>query len=165
MKRKNHNTGHLTLDTGFTLIELLVVVAIIGILVTLVFANLNSARQRARDAQRKSDLNNIATALRLYYNDFGKYPGASGTQIAGCGVLGTTACDWGTSFAAGQVYMSYLPNDPLASSDPANSYTYEYVDDDNFRLNATLENAGDPALPISQQKCGSGSSATYVVCP
>ena len=59
---------------GFTLIELLVVVSLLGVLATLVIANLNSARERTRDATRKSDLRNIQTALRLYYNDKGTYP-------------------------------------------------------------------------------------------
>jgi len=66
--------------SAFTLIELLVVMALIGTLATLLLANFNAARERARDAQRKSDLRNIQTALRLYYNDYGIFPDNSGTQ-------------------------------------------------------------------------------------
>ena len=68
-------------NKGFTLVELLVVISLIGILSTLVIANLNSARERARDAQRKSDLRNIQTALRLYYNDNAGYPASSSYNI------------------------------------------------------------------------------------
>lgn len=50
---------------GFTLIELLVVVAIIGILATLGIVSLNSARAKARDAKRLSDVKQFATALQL----------------------------------------------------------------------------------------------------
>lgn len=59
---------------GFTLIELLVVIAVIGILASVVLASLNSARGKARDARRFSDLNQISLALELYYDDYGTYP-------------------------------------------------------------------------------------------
>ena len=53
-------------QSGFTLIELLVVIAIIGILASVVLASLNSARGKARDAKRKSDVHQITTAINLY---------------------------------------------------------------------------------------------------
>lgn len=59
---------------GFTLIELLVVIAIIGLLSSVVLASLNTARARARDAQRISNVKQIQTALELYYSDTGSYP-------------------------------------------------------------------------------------------
>jgi len=126
---------------GFTLIELLVVISIIGILTTLVAANLNSARGRARDAQRKSDLKNISTALRLYYNDKGAFPdNNSSFRIKGCGALGTTACTWGQEWKAGDTtYMSTLPRDPL----PDQSYRYSFVDSDNYVISVCLENKSD----------------------
>ena len=52
-----------TKKQGFTLIELLVVIAIIGILSTAVLTSLNSAREKARDAKKISDLKQIALAL------------------------------------------------------------------------------------------------------
>jgi prepilin-type N-terminal cleavage/methylation domain-containing protein len=59
---------------GFTLIELLVVVAIIGILATVVLSSLGSARTRARDARRVSEMKNLETALEMYYLDYNQYP-------------------------------------------------------------------------------------------
>lgn len=61
-------------NRGFTLIELLVVIAIIGILTAVVIASLNTARVKAQDSQRLSDLKQIQTALEMYYNDYGYYP-------------------------------------------------------------------------------------------
>lgn len=137
---KSFNFFKKSLRKGFTLVELLVVVSLVGILATLVLANLNSARQRGRDAQRKSDLKNIATALRLYYNDYGTYPNSSSGKIMGCGVNGNTECSWGGAFTAGSnTYMSVLPNDPLSGQD----YRYTYSDSENYTLEACLENESD----------------------
>lgn len=61
-------------SSGFTLIELLVVIAIIGILSSVVLASLNSARTKARDTRRVSDLKQIQVALELYYDANSKYP-------------------------------------------------------------------------------------------
>jgi prepilin-type N-terminal cleavage/methylation domain-containing protein len=68
---------------GFTLIELLVVIAIIGLLSTLSVVALNSARARARDARRLSDIQQIQSALEMYYNDSNAYPTSLGTSIVG----------------------------------------------------------------------------------
>lgn len=50
---------------GFTLIELLVVIAIIGLLSTLAVVSLNSARGKARDARRISDVKQLSTIIEM----------------------------------------------------------------------------------------------------
>lgn len=127
---------------GFTLVELLVVISLIGILSTLVIANLNSARERARDAQRKSDLRNIQTALRLYYNDNAGFPPASEITAA-----------WGLQWAKnGVVYMNTLPKDPLS---PTQDYTYTRPDTENYTLKSCLENKSDDK-GVADATCPSG---------
>jgi len=124
---------------GFTLIELLVAISILAVLSTLVLANLNSARERGRDARRKNDLNQIKTALRLYYNDNQAYPVDSSNAIPD-GAWG----DLWDDEASGTIYMSEVPDDPLLS---VYSYYYDQdgVDDDSFTLIACLENKNDDA--------------------
>lgn len=59
---------------GFTLIELLVVISVIGLLASVILISLNSARAKARDTRRKADIRQMATALELYFDQFGYYP-------------------------------------------------------------------------------------------
>lgn len=88
---------------GFTLVELLVVIAIIGILATLLLLQLGVGRQKARDARRIVDVNQIRTASELYFDDNGSYPTTlSGTLVP--------------------KYLTLLPVDPLSGA----AYGYSY---------------------------------------
>ncbi len=113
---------------GFTLIELLVVVAIIGILASLIMANLVGIRQRARDAQRKSDIRQIQSAVELYRSDVGSYP--TTVQYPACN----------TSLTANSTtYMKAIPCDPLNTTTP-----YSYTSNGTtYSLIACLENGSD----------------------
>lgn len=61
-------------NNGFTLVELLVVVAIIGLLSMMVVISVRNIKAKARDAERVSAMNSIATVLNLYHNDYNLYP-------------------------------------------------------------------------------------------
>ena len=139
---------------AFTLIEILVVISLIGILSTIVLVNLNSARERGRDTQRKADTRNIQTALRLYYNDMGVYHTSASGKIKGCGVSGNSACDWGSQWAKGTtVYMNTLPEDPLSTQ----SYRYTQIDADNYTLEVCFENkSDDKGVATGDTWCPSG---------
>ena len=79
---------------GFTLIELLVVIAIIGLLSTLSIIALNSARARARDAKRISDVRQIQLALEMFYNENNRYP----DEVTVGGPIGPTSAPYLRSY-------------------------------------------------------------------
>lgn len=64
-------------ENGFTLIELLVVISIIGTLSTVTLTTLISARTKARDTKRISELSAIALAVESYRTEHGVYPATS----------------------------------------------------------------------------------------
>ena len=138
-------------ESGFTLIELLVVISIIGILATLVTANLNATRSRGRDTVRKADLKTVQTALRVYYNDVGSYP---------------TAFTFAGEFSSGgTIYMNSVPNDPLYDASDPSSPSYAYTPDpanDAFTLSACLENESDAKCVVD---AGCPSGCGYEVKP
>jgi len=114
---------------GFTLIELLVVIAIIGILSSVVLASLNTARTKARDAKRVSDVKQIQLALEMYYDDNSNYP----TDLS----------------VANLVTPGYLP---LVPTDPSTAVAYSYAalgsgtTCSSYHLGATLENTSNTVL-------------------
>lgn len=114
---------------GFTLIELLVVIAIIGILSSVVVTSLNSAREKARDAARLSDIRQIQIALELYADQNGQeYP----IDLSDSGL---------------NAFLSTIPTDPRTGD----SYDYVSIRDDEgfcsgYHLGATLENKLNPAF-------------------
>ena len=67
---------------GFTLIELIVVVAIISLLSSIVISSLNVAKQKSADTAKIRVLQEFRTALNMYYNDNGSYPGSTATELA-----------------------------------------------------------------------------------
>jgi type II secretion system protein G len=122
---------------GFTLIELLVVIAIIGLLSTLAVIALSSARTKARDAKRLSDVKQVQIALELYYTDNSRYPIqvepiTLGSSAVTC--LHNTDNGWSANCDQ-DVYMRAVPKDPKAGS----QYMYSSADGTAYSIDAALE--------------------------
>ncbi len=60
--------------SAFTLIELLVVIAVVAVLAALLLPSLSKAKAAAQSARCKSNLHQIGIALKLYTDEFQKYP-------------------------------------------------------------------------------------------
>lgn len=156
-------------SSAFTLIELLVVISIIGILIALSVFGLQGARESARDARRKADLELIRSGLEIYKSDCGSYPTTGhfnpnyAPYIDPDGKL--TGDGSSTSCATTNVYISSTPEDPLWDK-RRYSYVRKSADPYHYTICAALEQ-----LPVSETppdlNCGGcgieGKSCNYVV--
>jgi type II secretion system protein G len=103
---------------GFTLVELLVAISIIGLVAGITISSASSIQRSSRDAQRKTDLSSLQSALQQYYTDQGYYPDdltsdfSAGAQLTNCsGMPPTTpAC------VVSKVYLQKIPKDPNSAT-------------------------------------------------
>src|SRR3989344_3085452 len=99
---------------GYTLVEVLIASAIIGIIASIVVVSMTSARLKARDAKRISDIQQVRIALEQYFAANKRYPNSSSSGY----------CELVTQL---QSYLQILPRDPLdvsASCTAAAGYAY-----------------------------------------
>ena len=92
-------------NRGFTLIELLVVIGIISILATVLLLQLGTARAKSRDAKRIADINQVRSAVELYFDDNGSYPATNAL-----------------SALLVPKYLLKLPTDPLTTTCSTTTY-------------------------------------------
>jgi len=124
----------MAIQKGFTLIELLVVISIIGTLSSTALVSMKGVRERARDARRVQDLEQLQRALELYYSDHNRYPEyfqngfpTSGEPYCGGGLAaytggGPQGC-WNDLATRLSPYVQ-LPIDPLGSLTSPYAYWY-----------------------------------------
>lgn len=131
--------------SGFTLVELMITLAIMAVVAGIIIFIISPQRQlqKARDARRKDDLNQISQALGQYAlannND---YPVSTvDYQITGA--------PWNSSW---QPYLVKVPQDPL----PSQTYAYQ-SDGKSYQLYARLENPDANGC----SPCGPGGLDNY----
>ncbi len=131
----------MTEKKGFTLVELLVVIAIIGLLSTLAVVALGSARAKARDARRISDIKQIQTALELYFADQGTYPQEASAIVLGGASAEVLSFGGGFSAAAGASGEEYMSSIPAQIKTPASiaDYTYQSAAVDDYTIGFEIE--------------------------
>lgn len=138
---------------GFTLIELLIVIAVLGILITGLIVIINPMQQlgKARDTQRKSDLNQYRIALESYANDNnGKYPS---TGSVGAPIKAGRLCTDGTKPL--EKYIGTCPVDP---QDTTHGYYYRN------NSSAAIGNPGGIKYSLFVNAGLETISKTWVVC-
>ena len=127
---------------GFTLIELLVVISIMSILTIITVSQFTTARQKARDVSRKSDLNSVSKAVTMYFADYGLFPAETAINT-----------NWAGEFSDdGYIYMKTLPKENQVGKPP-----YCYVvstDGKSFALFSVLENTMDSDYKGPYTHCG-----------
>ena len=130
----NHVTNHLIMEIfkrlrAFTLIELLIVITIIGILAVALVPRITGGPAKARDASRKADLQQIATALEFYADDnAGGYP----DDVAASNCVANLDLD---------SYLTTIPSDPNGADGGNCDDGYAYTEvSGGYILGAGLEN-------------------------
>ena len=176
LKTKFHVRGeHLASQAGFTLIELMVVISIISLLSSIILVTVYRARVNGRDARRLSDLQNVQTALELYYNTYNHYPitTCSGPNASSdgwvtpngtygdypnygiCDVVGGPITSSG--FNTAMANFIYPLRDPLLlNTDPITGYWYKSNGTEyKFQIYATPENMNNfPIQFVDPAICG-----------
>lgn len=148
---------------GFTLVEILVVVSIIGVLTGVIIGGITSARVKARDARRVSDVKQISRAIENYFSSCYSYPSALSDL--------TTS----SSCASYIPVLTSLPHDPQTSTNG----DYRYYTDTaggtsgtgrRYHVCATLESpaankgkAGTGKFNIISDVCNGAVANTFDV--
>lgn len=121
--------------SGFTIVELLIVIVVIAILAAISIVAYTGIQQRARDSERKAELQTIATAVEMYYAANGNYPMSSGW----CTQISNTTSGYDAAFRNElSEFLPEIPYDPLYQNTPQ-AYFYRNIGDTSYYLYAELE--------------------------
>lgn len=147
-----------------------------GIIVILLFATgvmVSSARARARDYKRLSDVSRVQAALELYFNDTNAYPKTESDPI----VLGNEGarCLSASGFQAscastGRVYLNPVPTQTDIGLKGSQLKAYGYQSDgEKYVVSFVIERAIPQANVAKGVVCATPGRAFYAttrgVCP
>lgn len=99
---------------GFTMLEVLVSATIIAVLTAIGIVSYSSVNKRSRDVKRKSDLEQLRSALEMYRSDNGQYPSVGAGSMVNASNLSATLVS---------TYLPAIPEDPA----PAQYYQYQAI--------------------------------------
>lgn len=139
---------------GFTLIELLVSITIIAVLVGVGVVTFGSATRRSRDARRKSDMEQLRSALEMYRADNNRYPSTGGAWQN----LNTTL--QAALVTGAVVYLPALPQDPRNSTQ---QYRFQ-SSTSSYCIVANLE-VSDTSNISTCSTAGAGGLPSYTTYP
>ncbi len=141
---------------GFTLVELLIVIAIMAILASITVGQFQTAKKKANDVSRKSDLNGISKAIQMYFADYGVMPTAN---VDGRIEIKGVPVEWGGEMIDGSyVYMKVVPKENNTKLP-----VYCYKTDaalKKYAIFAQLENTEDKECEVHSYNCGNAGE-TY----
>jgi len=135
------------IKNGFTLIELLVVITIISILTIIAVSQFSTAKIKARDTQRKADLDSVSKAVNMYYADYGEFPDQD-------------AFSWGDTFVDDDYYyMKVVPEENKAGFD---QYCYlPNADFTSYVIFGNMEGVGMTTGDFSVSSAGCGTEYNF----
>ncbi len=130
MERTTDNT----LSKGFSLIELLVVITIIAIITVVGAFRYLTVQEKARDAKRKNDIEQLRIAFDLYRADTGLYPNPGG------GAYSVDPATFGYLVTNG--YIDSIPSDPKRGYGGYKNGGYMYTTNYNDLIGCTAADFG-----------------------
>lgn len=160
---------------GISMIELVIVLGIIAVVGAGSALALNTARARARDAVRISNVRQIQAALELAFNESNMYPAG---EVLPLGEAGVTSCldeggFAGSCGASGQVFLRAVPGtiatglDGLSSCGTPAHDAFCYLQTQggaSYRMQFELERALDEVGLAAGLNCASPEGVTGGAC-
>ena len=114
------------IERGFTLVELLIVVIILALLAAIVVPQFASSTEDAKAASLDTTLSNVRSAIDLYYQQHGEYPGAiaaTGGAACAAGLVGDGAIN---TEAASLQQLSYYTDANGAACSQQNAGAFPF---------------------------------------